>query len=186
MFTSLKNHFLIAMPSLTDPYFFRSVIYLCDHTDNGALGIMINQPLLTLSLSDILDNPVSLAPNLNIADPLILNGGPMQQNRGFVLHDQKNTWQSTLPVSDELSLTTSPDILHAIAHHQGPTQALIALGFSSWIRGQLEKEMALNHWLYSPADITVLFQVPIERRWKAAAALIGVDIEKLSSDVGHA
>lgn len=186
MFTSLKNHFLIAMPDLEDPYFFRSVIYLCDHTENGAIGIIINQPLLKLRLSDILEKTQLLSPSLDISDPLILSGGPVQKDRGFILHDKESTWQTTIPVSEQISLTTSPDILHAIAHHQGPAHALIALGFSNWTRGQLEKEMAANHWLYSPADFNLLFNLPIARRWKAAAALIGVVMDKISSDVGHA
>lgn len=188
MFTSLKNHLLIAMPSLMDPHFFRSVTYLCEHTENGAIGIVINQPLLNLRLGDVLEQMDLRTDYPEIAGRLVFNGGPLQKERGFILHGNgSNTeWQSTLKISDTISLTTSPDILRAISTNQGPTHTLIALGFAHWEAQQLEKEMSQNAWLYGPANFDILFHMAIEHRWRAAAALMGVDVDRLSSDVGHA
>ena len=180
MFTSLKNHLLIAMPSLMDPHFFRSVTYLCEHTEGGAIGIIINQPLLDLRLGEVLEP--------EIAGRLVFSGGPMQKERGFILHGNgtDTTWESTLKISDTISLTTSPDILKSISANQGPTHTLIALGFAHWEAQQLEKEMSQNAWLYGPANFDILFHMAIENRWRAASALMGVDVDRLSSDIGHA
>jgi putative transcriptional regulator len=186
MFTSLKNHFLIAMPSLLDPHFFRSVTYLCEHNEQGAVGIVINQPLLHLRLGDILEQMGIRTDYPEVAGRLAFHGGPVQKERGFILHNKGSTWQSTLDISENIALTTSPDILQAIAKNQGPPHTLIALGFASWAGGQLEKEMAENHWLYGPAHFDILFHMAIESRWRMAAVLMGVDVTRLSSDIGHA
>jgi len=186
MFTSLKNHFLIAMPSLMDPHFFRSVTYICEHTENGGIGIVINQPLANVRLGDILEQMGFRTNYPEISGRLVFNGGPVQKERGFILHSPESTWESTLKISDTISLSTSPDILKAIALNQGPTHTLIALGFAHWEAGQLEQEMSDNAWLYGPANVDILFHMAIETRWRAAAALMGVDVDRLSSDIGHA
>ena len=188
MFTSLKNHLLIAMPSLMDPHFFRSVTYLCEHTEGGAVGIVINQPLLNLRLAEVLEQMALSTHYPEIACRLVFNGGPLQKERGFILHTNGDhaTWESTLKISDTLSLTTSPDILKSISANQGPRHTLVALGFAHWEARQLEKEMCENAWLYGPANIDILFHMAIEDRWRAAAALMGVNVDCLSSDIGHA
>ena len=186
MFTSLKNHFLIAMPSLMDPQFFHSVTYLCEHNENGAIGIVINQPLAHLRLGDILEGMNIRTSYPEVASRIVFTGGPIHIERGFILHEKGTQWQSTLVISDEISLTTSPDILSAIALDQGPKKSLIALGYATWEKGQLEREMAENSWLYGPANSDIIFHMAIENRWRAAAALMGVDIERLSGDIGHA
>lgn len=186
IFNSLKNHFLIAMPSLTDPYFFRSVIYLFEHTENGALGIIINQPLPHLTLGNLLGQMGLSTSYPEIANRVVFNGGPVQPARGFVLHDHTTTWQSTTTISDSISLTTSPDILHAIANNAGPKDTLITLGFVNWESGQLEKELGQNHWLYGYAKVEILFHTETSHRWRAAAATIGVDLDRLSDEIGHA
>ncbi len=186
MFTSLKNQFLIAMPSLLDPYFFRSVTYLCEHTKDGAMGIIINQPLLNCRLGDVLEQIGIRTDYPEVANRLVFNGGPVQHDRGFILHKSEKNWASTLAISDSISLTTSTDILHAIAENEGPAHSLIALGYANWDSGQLEHEMAENSWLYGPANYDILFHMALEHRWKAAATLMGVDVNRLSSDVGHA
>lgn len=186
MFTSLKNHFLIAMPSLMDPHFFRTVTYLCEHNENGAIGIVINQPLLNLRLGDILEQIGIRTDYPEIAGRIVFSGGPLHTERGFILHEKGTEWQSTLPINDTIALTTSPDILQAIALNQGPTHTLIALGYANWEPGQLEKEMSENSWLYGPANTDILFHMAIDQRWRAAAALMGVDVDRLSTDIGHA
>ena len=186
MFTSLKNHFLIAMPSLIDPYFFRSVTYLFQHTEQGATGLIINQPLLPLRLGDVLEQIEIKTDYPEIANRLVFNGGPVQKDRGFILHSSEMTWNSTVKISPQISLTTSLDVLEAIAKNAGPAQWLVALGFANWHEGQLEKEMAENSWLYGPTHVDILFLMSIEKRWKAAATLMGVDVNRLSNDVGHA
>lgn len=183
---SLKNHFLIAMPSLLDPNFFRSVTYLCAHDEQGATGIIINQPLPTVRLNDILEQIGIHTSYPEVANRLVFNGGPLQKDRGFILHSSNTVWNTTLNVSEQISLTTSPDILKAIAQNQGPTHALIALGYANWQPGQLEQELAANAWLYGPANFDILFYMAIEQRWRAAATVMGIDINRLSSDVGHA
>jgi len=186
MTTSLKNHFLIAMPSLMDPHFFRSVTYICEHSENGAIGIVINQPLANLRLGDILEEMGVKTNYPEIAGQLVFGGGPMHTERGFILHEKEKTWATTIDISDQISLTTSPDILQAIAEKQGPAHTLIALGYANWEKGQLEKEMSENAWLYGPASADIIFHMAIEHRWRAAAALMGVDVDRLSSDIGHA
>lgn len=183
---SLKGYFLIAMPSLMDPHFFRSVTYLCDHTEEGALGIVINQPLANLRLANILEQMGIQTEYPEIENHIVFSGGPVHPERGFILHESGKKWQSTTEVNDTIALTTSPDILQAIARNEGPNHKLIALGYANWEQGQLEKEMSENAWLYAPANIDILFHMSIEYRWKAAAALMGVDVDRLSNDIGHA
>ncbi len=181
----LSNQFLIAMPGMTDPNFHKTVTFVCEHSDDGALGIIINRPM-DLRLGEIFgqlslesgDQHTSLQP--------VFRGGPVQQGRGFVLHKPGGEWESTLAVSDRIQVTTSRDILRAMADGKGPEPALVALGYAGWDAGQLEQEMVENSWLSTPADAAIIFETPCEQRLEAAAALMGVDINSLGNYSGHA
>ncbi|MDX1605571.1 MAG: YqgE/AlgH family protein [Candidatus Competibacterales bacterium] len=183
--TYLSNQFLIAMPSLADPNFARTVTYICSHDDSGALGIVINRPL-ELTLGELLDHIQLPAPRQPLVDQTVFSGGPVQPQQGFVLHDPIGDWDSTLQVSERLGLTTSSDILQALSEDRGPQRMLVALGYAGWGAGQLEQELVDNAWLSGPADTDILFETPVEHRWAAAAALLGVDLRLLSGDAGHA
>lgn len=182
---SLANHFLIAMPKLADPNFSRTVTLICEHSSEGAMGIVINRST-DLRLRDIfaqLDiDPTGAAHS----DMPIHFGGPVQNNRGFVLHEPLGKWESTLTVTDNIGVSTSRDILTAIAQNQGPASCLVALGYAGWAAGQLEREITENSWLSAPADRSILFETPVEHRWSAAARIMGVDLATLSSEAGHA
>jgi putative transcriptional regulator len=181
----LTNHFLIAMPGLMDPNFFHTVTYICEHSADGAMGLVINRPM-GLQLADIFEQlEIKITDNNVMQQPVYL-GGPVQGDRGFVLHDSDSQWESTLRITDEISVTTSLDILHAIAHGEGPTNTLVTLGYAGWGAGQLEEEMAQNAWLSGPAKRDIIFQRASQERWQAAADLLGVDLNLLSSDAGHA
>ena len=182
---SLANHFLIAMPQLADPNFFHSVTYICEHNEDGALGLVINRPL-DLQLHEVFEQMGISADNCTHLDEPVYIGGPVQQERGFILHTPVGQWESSAPITDTLSITTSRDILEAIARDQGPDQTLIALGYAGWGAGQLEQELADNAWLSGPAEPGIIFSTPVEERWKAAAGLLGVDLDLLSGDAGHA
>ncbi|WJW75785.1 YqgE/AlgH family protein [Thiohalobacter sp. IOR34] len=182
---SLCNHLLIAMPGLTDPNFFHTVTYLCEHDEDGAMGLVINRPL-EMRLGDVFAHTQIEPGDPFVADRPVFQGGPVQPERGFVLHQPLGDWQATLRVTDEIGVTASQDILAAMAAGQGPQRALVALGYAGWGPGQLEQEMADNAWLNGPADPRILFDTPVERRWEAAAALLGVDLKLLSNDTGHA
>jgi len=183
--TNLTNHFLIAMPSLEDGNFSRSVTYICEHDDNGALGIIINRPS-DISLDEIFFQLQLNSNNANINQQPILMGGPVQVGRGFILHRPLGEWDSSLKVTDKIAVTTSQDIMQAIANNEGPQNALIALGYAGWGAGQLEYEMSENTWLSCPATESIIFDTPIEKRWDAAAMLLGIDLSLLSSQAGHA
>ncbi len=183
--TSLTNHFLIAMPALQDPNFARSVTYICQHGEEGALGITINRPL-NLELQELLDSMKIEASEPATARQTIFAGGPVHPEQGFVIHQPAGEWASTLRVSDQISVTTSQDIIEAIARDEGPERYLIALGYAGWGGGQLEEELAANSWLSGPADSDIIFDTPPEKRWEAAATLLGVDLSRLSNDIGHA
>jgi putative transcriptional regulator len=180
----LTGQFLIAMPNLQDPNFFHSVTYVCVHNDEGAMGIIINRPL-DMELGDIFEHmqiPV-YAPQIRRLP--IFQGGPVEQERGFVLHPASREWDAMLNVEDAISITTSRDILTAMAKGEGPLESLVALGYAGWGPGQLEKEMADNAWLSGPADPEILFRLPAEDRWQAAAKQLGVDLTLMSTQVGH-
>jgi len=181
----LTNQFVIAMPSLTDPYFTHAVAYICEHNQNGAIGIVINQPL-ELHLSDVLTQMEIIDINPKVKNFTVLCGGPVHPERGFVIHTPGGEWRSTLEMTSEISVTTSRDILEAIAQNQGPQDAIISLGYASWTAGQLEQEIVNNYWLTCPAEKQILFELPYAERWHAAMKLLGIDISKLSSDIGHA
>lgn len=182
--TYLANQFLIAMPSLQDPNFVRTVTYLCSHDDSGALGIVINRPL-ELSLAELLEH-IQLESTDYTQAHSVFSGGPVQPQQGFVLHTPMGDWESTLAITGDIGLTTSSDILRAQAEGNGPEHLLVALGYAGWGPGQLEQEMANNAWLSGPADPKIIFSTPIQQRWQAAASLLGVDLRLLSSDAGHA
>ncbi len=181
----LTNQFLIAMPGLEDPNFFHSVTYICEHNDEGALGLVVNRPL-DMQLGEILQHV-----QLNQAEPearqiQVHLGGPVQQDRGFVLHEPLGEWDATLKVTDRIGITSSMDILQAIARNEGPERTLITLGYAGWGAGQLEQEMAENAWLSGPAHPDILFDTPDEERWKTSAASLGIDLDLLSGEAGHA
>lgn len=183
--TCLTHHFLIAMPALADPNFSQTVTYISEHNANGALGLVINRPL-ALTFGQLLQHLKMTTDQPEIAALPIHHGGPVQPEQGFVLHRPLGQWGTTLRISDEVGVTTSRDILQAIAQGEGPEQWLIALGYAGWGPGQLEQELAGNTWLSVPADSDILFRIPCEQRWRAAAALLGVDLILLSTDAGHA
>lgn len=181
----LKNHFLIAMPGLADPNFAHTVTYVCEHNRDGAMGIVINRPT-DLSLGEVFEHlGIESGVKTDVAAP-VFEGGPMQREHGFILHSPAGSWDSSLAVTESIAITTSRDILEAIAAGDGPTKTLFALGYAGWGAGQLEEEMAANAWLSGPAEPHILFDLAVEQRWLAAAALLGVDLNLLSSDVGHA
>ncbi|MBF7729995.1 YqgE/AlgH family protein [Pseudomonas sp. N040] len=181
----LKHHLLIAMPQMDDPNFAQSVVYLVDHSDQGAMGLVINQPS-GLNLADVLEQ---LRPDGIPAEHCkrlqIMTGGPVQTDRGFVLHPAGYNFQATLDLG-ELGLSTSQDALFAIADHKGPAKHLIALGYAGWGAGQLESELADNAWLSCPADPAILFDLPPEQRLQAAARRLGVNLGLLTRQAGHA
>lgn len=183
--TCLTNHFLIAMPQLADPNFFHSVTYICEHNDDGAMGIVINRPL-EIGLAEVLDHIDIQGNEKNLKDQIIFMGGPVQPERGFVIHSPAKQWDSSLLVTDDIGVTTSRDILTAIANDQGPEQFVIALGYAGWGNGQLEQEIKQNSWLSGPATKEILFEVPYQQRWEAAASSLGVDVNLISGDAGHA
>lgn len=182
----LNNQFLIAMPSLNDPNFAQTVTYICSHDANGALGIVINRPL-ELSLQELLEHlqlPVPVHTE-QVQQP-VFAGGPVQPQQGFVLHSPIGRWEATLPITDQLGLTTSSDILRHLDDPDRPERLLVALGYAGWGAGQLEQEMVDNAWLSGPADPAILFDLPVTERWSAAAALLGIDLRLISHHAGHA
>ncbi len=182
---SLANTLLVAMPGLQDPNFARTVTFICEHGDEGAMGIVINRPT-DLTLGDVFKH-MEIEESVGESAGLpVYQGGPVQTERGFVLHRPVGEWDSMLQIGDELGVTTSRDILTALAAGNGPRDVLVALGYAGWGPGQLERELAQNAWLNCPADARILFELPHAARWEAAAALIGVDLARLSNDAGHA
>lgn len=182
---NLTDHFLIAMPQMDDPNFVRSVTYICAHNEDGAMGIVINRPL-DMALGEVLMQMELSADSPAIAALPVYLGGPVHTDRGFVLHRPVQSWNSTIAVTAEVAVSTSRDILEAIAHGQGPGDVLVALGYAGWGAGQLENEIAQNAWLSGPASLDIVFKTPAELRWQSAAALLGIDLVSISHDVGHA
>ncbi|PTQ91012.1 YqgE/AlgH family protein [Agitococcus lubricus] len=184
--TNFTHHCLIAMPEMADTRFAETVTYIVKHDEEGAVGLVINKPL-ELSLMQLLEE-VRLPLLKPLADPdmPVLFGGPVSTEAGFVLHKEKGAWNSSLTVEGNLYVTSSRDILDAISQGKGPKDFLVVLGYAGWSAGQLEREMAENAWLMCAADESLLFELPYEARWQAAARKIGVDLRLLSSQVGHA
>ena len=181
----LTGHFLIAMPSLDDGFFNHAVTYICEHDETGSFGIIINQET-TITLKQIIkEMKIDTEVDYNETQAVYI-GGPVDQGRGFILHRPTGNWQSTLKVNDRIALTTSKDILQAMATNKGPKDSIVALGYAGWTSGQLDDEIANNTWLSCPAEEQILFDTPPEERWKAAAKLIGIDLTLLSNDTGHA
>ena len=182
---NLTHHFLIAMPGMVDPNFAHTLTFVCEHSPEGALGVVVNRPIdMTLAaLFEQIDVP---PPSPSLINSPVMFGGPVQVDRGFVLHRPLGNWQSTLAVSDDIGLTTSKDILEAVARGEGPQSLLVTLGYSGWSAGQLERELAANAWLTVAADPEVVFGTPVERRLPAAMRLLGIDPMQLSEDAGHA
>ena len=183
--TPLTNQLLIAMPALRDPNFARGVTFLCQHGEDGAMGLMINR-LSEYRLGDVLAQMNMHSDLPDVVDAPVLIGGPVQPERGFVLHSPNGDWESSFRISEHISVTTSRDILVAIAAGNGPRHAVVALGYSGWSPGQLEQELCDNHWLTAPAAEQVLFETPLDERWEAAANLVGVNLMQLASYAGHA
>ncbi len=182
--TNLTNQFLIAMPSMQDTNFSQTVTYICEHSEQGAMGIVVNRPT-NLHLNDILDQLDITDIDLKSVEESIYIGGPVQPERGFVLHSDDRNWDSTLQVTPEISVTTSKDILESIAAGKGPSDHLVALGYAGWASGQLEQEISANAWLSGPANSQIIFNTHAELRWKAAAQLLGVDLDLISGEAGH-
>ena len=182
---NLTNHFLIAMPAMTDPFFAKSLTYVCEHNDEGAMGIVVNRPI-SLNLSELFAQINMPLTQPELEDIPVHFGGPVQTDRGFVLHNAGGQWQSTLRVNDKVELTTSKDILQAVGEGTGPSNLLITLGYAGWSEGQLEQELAANAWLSVPATEHILFDLPAEEKLVAAMALLGVDFASLSEEAGHA
>ena len=183
--TNLTNQFLIAMPGLADSNFYHTVTYICAHNEEGAMGIVINRPL-ELTLNEVLEQMNITTHSDLIAHIPVYQGGPVQADRGFVLHQPIRKWDYSIEICNAIGIATSRDILKAIANGEGPENSLVALGYAGWGAGQLEREIRDNVWFNAPADISIIFKTPTEHRWEAAVALTGVDLDKLSSDVGHA
>lgn len=181
----LTNHFLIAMPALADPNFAQTVAYICEHNPEGALGIIINRPS-DLTLAELFAHMGLGAAVGEIGERHVYIGGPVQRERGFVLHSPQGEWDSSMQISEDITITTSRDILEALARGEGPLRYLVALGYAGWGAGQLEREMAQNAWLSAPPDPAIIFERNEHDRWSAAARLLGVDLTLLSSDTGHA
>jgi putative transcriptional regulator len=182
---NLTDHFLIAMPAMTDPYFAKSLTYVCEHTEQGALGVVINKPI-EMTLKMLLDQVgIELEAEAH-AEELVHFGGPVQMDRGFVLHQPVGEWMSTLAVNEGVALTTSKDVLEAVGRGHGPYKLLVSLGYAGWAAGQLEQELAQNAWLTVPASAQIIFDLPWEQRLPAAMKLLGVDLASLADEAGHA
>jgi putative transcriptional regulator len=173
------------MPGLSEGIFSQSITYICEHGESGAMGIVINQPL-DLSVAEIFEH-LQIDSERDFSDEPVMAGGPVQIDHGFVLHRYcADRWEASLKVTEEITLTTSRDILRSIAQDDGPGEHLIALGYAGWAAGQLEQELAENSWLTLPADSEIIFSTPARERLGAAAALLGIDMNLISGEAGHA
>jgi len=181
----LTNQLLIAMPMMGDPNFAQTVALICEHTARGALGLILNKPL-SMQMSEIFDQLEIELPEGKLRGRQVLRGGPMQTDRGFVVHQAFGRWDSTLEVSDTIHVTTSRDILTAMARGEGPSEAVVALGYAGWDGGQLEDEIRANAWLNAPVDSRLIFDMPFESRWQAAGRLLGVELSLISPISGNA
>lgn len=180
----LTGHFLIAMPAMADPFFSKTLTYICEHSEQGALGLVVNRPI-DLTLKELFDQLSISSDDQPLGSHPVMFGGPIQLDRGFVLHQPVGKWQSTMVMNQGMGLTTSLDILHAIANGGSPKQLLVALGYSGWAPGQIEHELAQNTWLTVPASSDIIFELPSEERLTAAMNLLGIDFSSLSDEVGH-
>ena len=181
----LTHHFLIAMPNMADPYFSKTLTYICEHNDQGALGLVVNRPI-DMTLQALFERLALKLGDRGRGDAPVYFGGPVQTDRGFVLHAPTGNWQSTLRVRDVIGLTTSKDILEAVGRGEGPPRMLVTLGYAGWSPGQLEHELSQNAWLTVEARDAIIFDVPAEERLPAAMELLGVDFARLQDAAGHA
>jgi putative transcriptional regulator len=185
----LTNQFLIAMPGMVDDTFSGAVVYLCEHTDKGALGLVINKPI-DIKLKNLFEKVDLALERDDLADEPVYFGGPVQTERGFVLHEKLGTegspYNSTLEIPGGLEMTTSKDVLEAMSAGGGPKRVLVTLGYSGWGAGQLEDEIGRNGWLTVQADPQIIFDTPVEQRYERAVRLLGIDPRMLSQDAGHA
>lgn len=181
----LTHHFLITMPAVQEGVFAGALTYICEHNENGALGVVVNRPL-SLTLGEMFEQVNIPQHDLRLSKMPVYFGGPVQTERGFVLHDMQKNWDSTLRINDKLALTTSRDILVAMGEGDGPRNVIVTLGYAGWDQGQLEHEVSENIWLTVPASERILFDLPPEERLPAAMALLGVDYASLVEDAGHA
>ena len=179
------QQFLIAMPGMEDPNFDHGVTLMCQHNPEGALGITINRNS-DLTLKDVLSQLEIDCDDPELTEQPVLHGGPVQRERGFVLHTPGQVWESTTQVAPGIMVTTSRDILEAIAEHRGPEKFVVALGYSGWGAGQLEEELKNNAWLNVGANSAIVFDVPIDQRWQDAVASLGIDVSRLQPLGGHA
>ena len=191
---NLTNHFLIAMPGMEDSSFSKSVVYLCEHTEKGALGLIINKPS-DITLQSLLAKVDLSLGREDLADTPVFQGGPVQTERGFVLHDpmlasnaeiSEAAYASTMQVAGGLEMTTSKDVLEALSTGAGPRRVLVTLGYSAWGEGQLESELAENSWITVDADVSVIFDTPVDERYDRALSLLGLQSWMLTHQAGHA
>jgi putative transcriptional regulator len=182
---SLANQLLIALPTLADSPFERSVALICQHDDEGAMGVVVNRAS-EYTLGEVFEQMGIESSDATLCAQPVLAGGSVHPERGFVLHDGEREWDSTLPIARELYVTTSRDILEAMARGEGPRRVTVALGCAGWGAGQLESELVDNSWLTAPADAELLFALPLGARWQAAAGRIGVDMSRITDYSGHA
>ncbi|WP_434778234.1 YqgE/AlgH family protein [Neisseria sp. Ec49-e6-T10] len=180
----LVNHFLIAMPDMQDPFFQEGVVYLCEHNEEGAMGFLVNKPS-SIFFGQLFDQVRERIPKKH-DDDIVFFGGPVQSDRGFLLHAPVGQWQSSLVIDSDIAITTSKDILTGIAKDNGPEDLLVALGYSAWDKGQLEDELARNDWLTVPASKEVIFHTPPKERYQKALSLLGITPDMLVSKAGHA
>lgn len=185
---NLTNNLIIAMPGLADPLFKKSVSFICQHTEQGAMGLTINHPT-NIIFSELLSQLNIPLTDDSLASTPVYMGGPVETGHGFILHTNDTdleTWTQTLRINDHISLSSSKDILLAIASGKGPSNFLITLGYAGWGKGQIEREMVENSWLNVSADNDIIFNTPSEKRWESAAMKLGIDINLISGDIGHA
>ncbi|WP_395480116.1 YqgE/AlgH family protein [Candidatus Curculioniphilus buchneri] len=186
---NLQHHFLIAMPSLQDPLFKRSVIYICEHNSSGAMGIVINKPVEHFTIENILHKLKIMPEDRNLANQLnqpVFAGGPLADDRGFILHTPREGFGSSIGISPQTMITTSKDVLETLGTADQPNDILVALGYSGWGQGHLERELLNNAWLTIPADSKIMFHTPIAFRWFQAAQMLGINIHNITNQVGHA
>jgi putative transcriptional regulator len=182
---NLTHHFLIAMPNMADPYFAKTLTYVCEHNEQGALGVVVNRPI-DMTLRSLFERLSLTLEDRDLSEAPIYFGGPVQTDRGFVLHEPAGNWQSTLKVRGAIGLTTSKDILEAVGRGEGPHKILVTLGYAGWSAGQLEHELGQNAWLTVEARDAIIFDLPAEERLPAAMELLGVDYASLADSAGHA
>lgn len=177
------------MPSLDDPQFKRAVVYICEHNEEGAMGLVINKPVEQFTVEAVLEKldiaPVARDPAIRLDNP-VFSGGPLAEDRGFILHTPREGFGSSILISDQTMITTSKDVLETLGTPDQPEEVLVALGYASWEQGQLEKELLENAWLTSEASADILFHVPIADRWREAGRRLGIDIASIATQAGHA